>query len=284
MAPTRKFGMMGRYVQHFVSVWNTGSDFGRDGAGSMTQAPHVASLSSGSGVPSTASSQSAYSGGSPTPPVYQHAMRGCEIGGGKQLPHSQVKPSEQRFAKVPHPPIIEPPATPARRSSSIFLRVSDLSVSLRPVNFFIGASYDSDGAMPPFLRLCHHLDVRILGIHHAQITVPIGALDAALVFYTEVLQLPRIEKPANLRARGGFWLQVGAQQVHVNEEDGIPREKSRAHVAYEVTDLEAWRARLGDAGVVVLGGEPIPGYLRVELRDPFGNRIELIERTEPVRH
>jgi len=34
---------------------------------------------------------------------------------------------------------------------------------------------------------------------------------------------------------------------------------------------------LAGAGVEVLDGIPIPGYARLEFRDPFGNRVELIE-------
>jgi hypothetical protein len=48
-------------------------------------------------------------------------------------------------------------------------------------------------------------------------------------------------------------------------------------VAYAVRDLTAWRERLAAAGVQLLDGVPIPGYDRVEFRDPFGNRVELIE-------
>ena len=48
-------------------------------------------------------------------------------------------------------------------------------------------------------------------------------------------------------------------------------------MAYAVRDLAAWRAKLEARGVMLLDGEPIPGLTRFELRDPFGNRIELLE-------
>ena len=48
-------------------------------------------------------------------------------------------------------------------------------------------------------------------------------------------------------------------------------------MAYAVTDLAGWRARLTEAGVEILDGVPIPGYERFEFRDPFGNRFELIQ-------
>jgi hypothetical protein len=54
-------------------------------------------------------------------------------------------------------------------------------------------------------------------------------------------------------------------------------------VAYAVTDLAGWRARLAAAGIAILEGIPIPGYARFEFRDPFGNRVELIEAVEGPR-
>lgn len=117
----------------------------------------------------------------------------------------------------------------------------------------------------------------IAGIHHVQITVPRGMEDAARQFYCEVLGLPEIAKPEALAGRGGFWLQVGDRQLHVGTEDEIDRTATKAHVAYEVTDIEYWRTRLEVRGVAILGSVPIPDARRFEARDPFGNRIEFIQ-------
>jgi catechol 2,3-dioxygenase-like lactoylglutathione lyase family enzyme len=118
----------------------------------------------------------------------------------------------------------------------------------------------------------------IVRIHHAQITIPRGAEDTAREFYCGVLGLPEVEKPAALRERGGLWLQVGEAQVHVGAEDGVNRSATKAHVAYEVTDLAVCRRQLQQRGVTILDGIPIPGYERFEIRDPFGNRVEFIQR------
>ena len=120
----------------------------------------------------------------------------------------------------------------------------------------------------------------IVGIHHVNITIPQGAEEQGRHFYCHLLGLPEIEKPDSLKERGGFWLQVGDRQVHVSTEQAIERQKTKAHVAYQVTNLAAWRARLETEGYKILDGIPIPGYERFELRDPFGNRIELIERIQ----
>jgi catechol 2,3-dioxygenase-like lactoylglutathione lyase family enzyme len=117
----------------------------------------------------------------------------------------------------------------------------------------------------------------IIGIDHVQITVPADAVPAARAFYCELLGLPEVEKPDALRGRGGFWLQVGDRQVHVGTEEGVERRRTRAHVAYAVRDLAAWRQRLVGGGVEVFEAVPIPGYDRFEFRDPFGNRVEFIQ-------
>jgi catechol 2,3-dioxygenase-like lactoylglutathione lyase family enzyme len=117
----------------------------------------------------------------------------------------------------------------------------------------------------------------IIGINHVQITVPANAVEEARAFYCGLLGLQEVEKPVALRGRGGFWLQVGDRQVHVGTEEGVARHATKAHVAYAVTQIAQWRSRLAAAGVELLDGMPIPGHDRFEFRDPFGNRVELIE-------
>lgn len=117
----------------------------------------------------------------------------------------------------------------------------------------------------------------LLRIHHAQITVPPGQEDAARAFYRDALGLEEVPKPEPLRGRGGFWLQLGDVQVHVGSEDGVGRERTKAHLAYEVSDLEACRRKLRDLGVEPIASIPIPGYARFEFRDPFGNRVEFLQ-------
>lgn len=117
----------------------------------------------------------------------------------------------------------------------------------------------------------------ILGLHHAQITIPKGSEEEARQFYCQLLGLPEIEKPESLKGRGGFWLQVGDRQVHVGTEDGVDRKATKAHLAYEVTDIEEWKTRFQQRGIKILDGVPIPGYARFEIRDPFENRMEFIQ-------
>ena len=117
-------------------------------------------------------------------------------------------------------------------------------------------------------------------MHHVQITVSAADVGRARDFYCGVLQLPEISKPEALHSRGGFWLKVGERQVHVGVEEDVNRAGTKAHIAYHVTQLAQWRMRLDEHGMCTETGLPIPHHERFEFRDPFGNRVELIEAVE----
>jgi catechol 2,3-dioxygenase-like lactoylglutathione lyase family enzyme len=118
----------------------------------------------------------------------------------------------------------------------------------------------------------------IRSVHHTQICIPVGAEGEARAFYCGVLGLKEVPKPESLAGRGGFWLEISGFQIHVGTEDAIDRAKSKAHVAYLVDDLSSWRKKLTAGGVRPTDGIAISGYDRFEFRDPFGNRIEFLEK------
>lgn len=119
--------------------------------------------------------------------------------------------------------------------------------------------------------------MKVASLHHVQISIPVGAEDEARAFYCGMLGLKEIPKPDSLVGRGGFWLQLGDEQIHFGTEDGVDRRKSKGHAAYLVEDLESWRQKLTAAGCDVIDGIPIPDHDRFEFRDPFGNRVEFLE-------
>lgn len=118
----------------------------------------------------------------------------------------------------------------------------------------------------------------IVGLHHAQITVSSDEEQTAREFYCNLLKLPEVQKPESLQSRGGFWLRVGDRNVHVGIESGVDRTRTKAHLAYEVTDISEWRQIIESYGLEVIDGIPIPGCHRFEFRDPFGNRVEFIQQ------
>lgn len=117
----------------------------------------------------------------------------------------------------------------------------------------------------------------ILGLHHAQLTIPKGMEGEGKRFYCEILGLREIDKPVSLQGRGGFWLRVGEHEVHVGTEDGFDRNQTKAHLAYHVKNVEHWRRVLEKNDIEIFDSVPIPGYERFEFRDPFGNRVEMIQ-------
>lgn len=113
-------------------------------------------------------------------------------------------------------------------------------------------------------------------IDHVQLTLPTGAEAQARAFYCDLLGLRELPKPDALKKNGGLWLALGDTQLHLGVDDATDRRRSRAHVAFWTDDVGAWRTKLREAGVEVVDGTPIPGHDRFELRDPFGNRLEVI--------
>ena len=106
--------------------------------------------------------------------------------------------------------------------------------------------------------------------------MPKGGEEEARRFYGQLLGFPEVAKPANLAGRGGVWFQTGNLQVHLGM-DATFSPATKAHVAYEVDDLARFRERLAAAGVTIVEDEPLPGFERIYVADPFGNRIEILQ-------
>lgn len=124
-------------------------------------------------------------------------------------------------------------------------------------------------------RTGHYIGgVELLRLNHVQLTYPPGEDARAEAFYGRVLELERLEKPGSLR-QSGFWFKAGEAQLHLRPEESGPR--SARHPAFEVADLAAARELLSRAGVECRDEPKMPGWVRLSFRDPFGNRIELME-------
>lgn len=113
-------------------------------------------------------------------------------------------------------------------------------------------------------------------IHHVQLAMPEGEEDAAVAFYTGLLGIPRVAKPAHLAERGGCWFESDDLRIHLGVESDF-RPARKAHVALQVEDLAGLRAALERAGAEVVDDQPLPGYQRFYVLDPFGNRIEILQ-------
>jgi catechol 2,3-dioxygenase-like lactoylglutathione lyase family enzyme len=117
-----------------------------------------------------------------------------------------------------------------------------------------------------------------LGLDHVQLTIPAAAEGAARAFYCGVLGMPEIEKPDELKPRGGLWLRIGVHEIHLGIEE--QQAESRRHPGIVLEALAPLRESLAAAGIDTDVDRPPerPGYNRIHFRDPFGNRLEFMEK------
>jgi predicted enzyme related to lactoylglutathione lyase len=114
-------------------------------------------------------------------------------------------------------------------------------------------------------------------IDHVLLGMPPGDEDVARAFYGGLLALREVPKPAALAARAGLWFTGRGVSVHLGA-DPDHRPARRAHPAFAVDDLAAIRERLTAAGVDIEADDSDLPVARFHIRDPFGNRLELIDR------
>jgi catechol 2,3-dioxygenase-like lactoylglutathione lyase family enzyme len=117
---------------------------------------------------------------------------------------------------------------------------------------------------------------RVRRIDHVLLAMPAGRENDARAFYQAILGIPEVEKPPQLAARGGCWFEAGELKVHLGvEKDFAPARK--AHPAFVVDDLRGLISNLKQAGFKLVEDAPLPGYDRIFVDDPFGNRVELMQ-------
>lgn len=121
------------------------------------------------------------------------------------------------------------------------------------------------------------LVVSIHGLDHVQLAMPPGGEDAARAFYEGVLGIPEVPKPERLAARGGCWFEAPSVRVHLGVEEGH-RPARKAHPGLAVEGLPAFIEGLVAAGVDVQDDGVHDGMHQAYVADPFGNRLELVER------
>ena len=120
---------------------------------------------------------------------------------------------------------------------------------------------------------------QILELDHVQLAMPDGQEHLARAFYSDVLGLTEEPTPANLAARGGVWFRGGGARLHLGVEREF-RAARKAHPALIVRGLAELAVRCRDAGFEPVVDEPLPGFDRFYVFDPFGNRLELLEPVE----
>jgi catechol 2,3-dioxygenase-like lactoylglutathione lyase family enzyme len=118
--------------------------------------------------------------------------------------------------------------------------------------------------------------MKIRSIDHVQLAMPPDCEDEARAFYAGILGIPEVHKPPHLAERGGCWFERDVLKIHLGVEKNFTPAR-KAHPALIVEDLPALIEALKGAGHRVVNDEPLEGYQRVYVDDPFGNRLELME-------
>lgn len=118
--------------------------------------------------------------------------------------------------------------------------------------------------------------VRVLRLDHVQLAMPAGAEADAVAFYEGLLGIPHVPKPDHLAARGGCWFEDRDLKVHLGVDSNF-RPATKAHPAFLVDDVRGMAVAVAAAGFDVHDDEPLDGFDRVYVSDPFGNRIELLQ-------
>jgi catechol 2,3-dioxygenase-like lactoylglutathione lyase family enzyme len=117
----------------------------------------------------------------------------------------------------------------------------------------------------------------ILNINHVQIAIPIASEDRARAFYSAILGFTEIEKPPQMAERKSIWFVAGSVNLHLGIEPDFHPAK-RAHPAFVVEGLDNILAACDRAGIASKPDTSFNGFRRVHVFDPFGNRLELMER------
>jgi lactoylglutathione lyase len=106
---------------------------------------------------------------------------------------------------------------------------------------------------------------RLMGMNH--VALEVGNIDEALAFYGRLFEF-------SLRGRSArmAFIDMGDQFIALSQGRKQDPDASR-HLGLVVDDKEKVRARLKKAGADIMPGSG------VEFRDPWGNRIQMVEYT-----
>jgi len=118
--------------------------------------------------------------------------------------------------------------------------------------------------MPPFtVTKLDHVSVLITDVERSR------------RFYGDVLGMREINRPRTFDFMV-IWFEIDGQHVHLLLKDRADTQSPR-HFALRVGDVAAARRYFQGLGIATEETTPIPGADRFFVRDPDGNRIEIIQ-------
>ena len=116
----------------------------------------------------------------------------------------------------------------------------------------------------------------LLGYDHVQLAIPEGGEDRVRAFFVDLIGMREVPKPDTLSPQG-CWFEAGPVSLHIGVDPDF-RPATKAHPAFLTDDLDGLRSRLEAAEVECRDDKPVKGYRRFFTADPFGNRLEFMQR------
>lgn len=127
-------------------------------------------------------------------------------------------------------------------------------------------------------------------LHHVQVACARGSEDTARLFYGAGLGLTEVDKPEDLKPKGGVWFRdydetgTVSAEIHIGVDDPFAP-ALKAHPAFQfsnVAELEAVAAQLNALGFDIDWTQRynFPGNERFHTSDGQGNRVEFLAPLE----
>jgi Glyoxalase/Bleomycin resistance protein/Dioxygenase superfamily len=115
-----------------------------------------------------------------------------------------------------------------------------------------------------------------LTLDHIQLAIPTGGETAARAFWCDLIGLMEIPKPAALQHRGGLWLGLNGNELHLGVEPAFSPAK-KAHPGFVTSDITRLADRLRNAKHPFEWDSSLSNRRRFFTTDPFGNRLEFLQ-------
>ena len=116
--------------------------------------------------------------------------------------------------------------------------------------------------------------------------MPYGKERRAREFYVDALGFVEVIRPEVFGGRGGGWFRGGPVMIHLGVDVDFHPARM-AHPAIIVAELEPLIQRCEAFGHPIEPALKLPGFDRIHVYDPFGNRLEFMmleQRGAVVEH
>jgi catechol 2,3-dioxygenase-like lactoylglutathione lyase family enzyme len=116
----------------------------------------------------------------------------------------------------------------------------------------------------------------VVALYHVQLAVRAGGVDRARDFYGRLRGVTERAKPASLENRGGCSFETGPVKVLLGVGASFVN-AGKVRPTFFAEDVCALQSKLEGVYCGIVEDEPLEGYDRLDVCDPLGNRIELMQ-------